>query len=41
MDTRYKVDKDKCKDRFENFLMLHDKEVLRLTGNKNLSSIAI
>jgi len=35
------VDKVKCTDRFENFLTLHDKEVERLIGNKNLSSIAI
>lgn len=32
---------DKCKERFENFKQLHDKEVNRLTGNKNLNSIAI
>lgn len=31
----------KCKDRFERFKQLHDMEVERLTGNKNLSSIAI
>ena len=35
------IDIDKCKDRFENFYRLHNKEVGRLTGNKNLSSIAI
>ena len=31
----------KCNDRFANFLKLHDEEVARLSGNKNLSSIAI
>ena len=34
-------DLNKCNDRFENFLKLHENEVKRLTGNKNLSSIAI
>lgn len=34
-------DIEKCNDRFENFKQLHDIEVQRLTGNKNLSSIAI
>ena len=34
-------DLDKCNARFENFLKLHEIEVKRLTGNKNLSSIAI
>ncbi len=32
---------DKCKERFENFYRLHNMEVDRLTGKKNLSSIAI
>lgn len=32
---------DKCNDRFENFYRLHNLEVDRLTGNNNLSSIAI
>lgn len=32
---------NKCNERFENFLKLHDVEVNRLKGNKNLSSIAI
>ncbi len=32
---------DKCKERFENFYRLHNIEVGRLTGKKNLSSIAI
>lgn len=35
------IDKDKCNARFDNFLILHNIEVKRLTGNKNLSSIAI
>jgi hypothetical protein len=32
---------DKCNERFNNFYKLHNKEVKRLTGHKNLSSIAI
>ena len=32
---------DKCNDRFDNFKKLHDMEVSRLKGYKNLSSIAI
>ena len=32
---------DKCNERFENFYRLHNIEVDRLTGKKNLSSIAI
>lgn len=35
------IDKNKCDIRFTNFIKLHDKEVKRLSGNKNLSSIAI
>ena len=35
------INNDKCNNRFDNFLQLHNKEVERLTGNKNLSSIAI
>ena len=35
------INKEKCDETFENFLMLHNKEVDRLRGNKNLSSIAI
>lgn len=35
------INNDKCNDTFENFLILHNKEVDRLKGNKNLSSIAI
>ena len=34
-------DIDKCNKRFENFYRLHNLEVSRLTGKKNLSSIAI
>lgn len=34
-------DIDKCNNRFDNFKKLHDIEVNRLKGNKNLSSIAI
>lgn len=32
---------NKCNERFDNFLELHNIEVNRLKGNKNLSSIAI
>lgn len=32
---------EKCNTRFNNFLELHNKEVQRLLGNKNLSSIGI
>lgn len=32
---------EKCNSRFNNFLELHEIEVLRLLGNKNLSSIGI
>ena len=35
------IDRDKCIDRFDNFIKLHNMEVQRLTGKKNLSSIAI
>ena len=34
-------DMDKCKDRFENFYRLHNAEVGRLKGHKNISSIAV
>lgn len=34
-------DINKCNERFENFYQLHNIEVKRLTGHKNLSSIAI
>lgn len=36
-----RFDIDKCNERFENFYRLHNLEVDRLTGHKNLSSIAI
>jgi hypothetical protein len=35
------INRDKCFDTFDNFLELHNKEVARLKGNKNLASIAI
>ena len=35
------IDKEKCEKRYINFIELHDKEVERLSGNRNLSSIAI
>ena len=35
------INNDKCKETFENFYNLHNKEVDRLKGNKNISSIAI
>ena len=35
------INQQKCNDRFENFKRLHDIEVNRLKGSKNLSSIAI
>lgn len=35
------IDNNKCNETFENFYNLHNKEVDRLKGNKNLSSIAI
>lgn len=34
-------DMDKCNERFENFYRLHNLEVERLTGHRNLSSIGI
>ena len=34
-------DVDKCNERFYNFYHLHNQEVDRLRGNKNLSSIGI
>ena len=40
-DDLKSFDIDKCNDRFENFYRLHDLEVERLTGKKNLRSIAI
>ena len=35
------INQQKCNERFKNFLELHNIEVERLTGYKNLSSIAI
>ena len=35
------INQKKCNEGFDNFLILHDIEVERLTGCKNLSSIAI
>lgn len=40
-DDLKNFDIDKCNDRFENFYRLHNLEVDRLKGHKNLSSIAI
>lgn len=40
-DDLKNFDIDKCNNRFENFCLLHNLEVDRLTGKKNLSSIAI
>ena len=40
-DDLKSFDMDKCNERFENFYRLHNLEVERLTGYKNLSSIAI
>ena len=40
-DDLKNFDIDKCNERFENFYRLHNLEVDRLTGKKNLSSIAI
>nr|DAK38269.1 MAG TPA: endonuclease [Caudoviricetes sp.] len=40
-DDLKSFDIDKCNERFENFYQLHNLEVKRLTGHKNLSSIAI
>lgn len=40
-DDLKSFDIDKCNGRFENFYRLHNLEVDRLTGQKNLSSIAI
>ena len=34
-------DLEKCNDRYENFLYLHNKEVERLQGRKNLSCVGI
>ena len=40
-DDLKSFDIDKCNERFENFYRLHNLEVDRLKGHKNLSSIAI
>ena len=40
-DDLKSFDIDKCNKRFENFYQLHNLEVDRLTGQKNLSSMAI
>lgn len=40
-DDLKSFDIDKCNERFENFYKLHNFEVKRLTGKKNLGSIAI
>ena len=40
-DDLKSFDIDKCNERFENFYQLHNLEVERLTGQKNLRSIAI
>ncbi|WP_330111483.1 transposase [Cetobacterium somerae] len=35
------VDKNRCEETYKNFLKLHNEEIKRLIGNKNLSSIGI
>ena len=40
-DDLEEINKAKCRERYEKFLDLHDKEVERLRGKKNISSIAI
>lgn len=40
-DNLRSINDDKCKEGFDNFLMLHDKEIIRLTGLNNLSSIGV
>ena len=40
-DDLKNFDMDKCKERFDNFYRLHNLEINRLKGHKNLSSIAI
>ena len=40
-DNLKSFDIDKCNERFDNFYRLHNLEVSRLKGHKNLSSIAI
>jgi hypothetical protein len=40
-DNLKSINQEKCNSRFNNFIKLHNIEVERLTGYKNLSSIAI
>jgi hypothetical protein len=40
-DDLKSINQQQCNKTFDNFLKLHNVEVQRLTGNKNLSSIAI
>ncbi|MCD5413581.1 MAG: hypothetical protein LR001_01045 [Clostridiales bacterium] len=40
-DDLKSIDKDKCSERFESFIKLHNVEVKRLSGSKNLGSFAI
>ena len=40
-DDLKNFDIEKCNDRFDTFYKLHNLEVKRLKGNKNLNSIAI
>ena len=40
-DDLKNFDINKCKERFDNFYKLHNLEVNRLRGHKNLSSMAI
>ena len=35
------IDKKRCEETYKNFLKLHNEEIKRLIGNKNLSSIGI
>ncbi|MGL4509944.1 RNA-guided endonuclease TnpB family protein [Cetobacterium sp.] len=35
------IDKNRCEETYKNFLKLHNEEIKRLIGNKNLSSIGI
>ena len=41
VDDLKSFDINKCNERFDNFYQLHNLEINRLTGQKNLSSIAI
>ena len=40
-DDLQTINKEKCDKTYENFRLLHDQEIIRLRGNKNLSSIGI